>query len=126
MQIIQKIREKGAAIIIIIIALSLIGFILMDANLGLSRNAGGDRTSLGKVNGNKITTDEFNAKVKLYESYYGGARATGAQANYIRQGAWEELVLEKASEAEYEKLGITSLRKNFAESSLVKKMHRKY
>ncbi len=107
MQIIQKIREKGAAIIIIIIALSLIGFILMDANLGLSRNAGGDRTSLGKVNGNKITTDEFNAKVKLYESYYGGARATGAQANYIRQGAWEELVLEKASEAEYEKLGIT-------------------
>lgn len=106
MQIIQKIRDKGAAIIIVIIALSLIGFILMDANLGLSRNSAGDRTTLGEVNGKKITTEEFDTKVKQIESYYGG-RATGAQVNYIRQGAWEDMVLEKASETEYEKLGIT-------------------
>lgn len=106
MQIIQKIRDKGAAIIIVIIALSLIGFILMDANLGLSRSEGGDRSTIGEVNGKKITTLEFDAKVKQMESYYGG-RATGAQANYIRQGAWEDIVLEKASETEYEKLGIT-------------------
>jgi peptidyl-prolyl cis-trans isomerase D len=107
MQIIQKIREKGAAIIIVIIALSLIGFILMDANLGFNRNAGGDRTTIGKVNGKKITTEEFDARVKMVESYYGGARATGAQANYIRQNAWEDLVLEKAAETEYDKLGLT-------------------
>ena len=31
MQIIQKIRDKGAAIVIAVIALSLIGFILMAA-----------------------------------------------------------------------------------------------
>jgi peptidyl-prolyl cis-trans isomerase D len=34
MQIIQNIREKGAAIVIGVIALSLIGFILMDAKPG--------------------------------------------------------------------------------------------
>jgi len=106
MQIIQQIRDKGAAIIIVIIALSLIGFILMDANLGLSRSEAGDRTNLGEVNGKKVTTTEFDAKVKMYENYYGG-RVSGAQLNNIRQGAWDELVIEKASETEYEKLGIT-------------------
>ncbi len=34
MQIIQRIREKGAAIVIVVISLSLIGFILMDAKQG--------------------------------------------------------------------------------------------
>ena len=34
MQIIQTIRDKGAAIVIVVIALSLIGFILMDAKPG--------------------------------------------------------------------------------------------
>jgi peptidyl-prolyl cis-trans isomerase D len=106
MQIIQQIRDKGAAIIIVIIALSLIGFILMDANLGLSRSEAGDRTNLGQVNGKKVTTTEFEAKVKMYENYYGG-RVSGAQLNNIRQGAWDELVIEKASETEYEKLGIS-------------------
>lgn len=106
MQIIQKIREKGAAIVIGVIALSLIGFILMDANLGLSRNAGGDREVIGEVNGRKISTEEYNAKVKLFEGYYGG-RVSGPTANYVRQSAWDELVKQRFSEAEYEKLGIT-------------------
>ena len=34
MQIIQNIRDKGTAIVITVIALSLIGFLLMDANTG--------------------------------------------------------------------------------------------
>ena len=106
MQIIQKIREKGAAIVIGVIALSLIGFILMDANLGLSRNAGADRAFYGKVNGKKIDAASFDTKVKLIEEQYGG-RVSGAQTNMLRQNAWEQLVFEKVAETEYEKLGIT-------------------
>jgi hypothetical protein len=34
MQIIQTIRDKGAAVVIAVIALSLIGFLLMDAKSG--------------------------------------------------------------------------------------------
>jgi preprotein translocase subunit SecG len=37
MQIIQSIRDKGAAIVIVVIALSLIGFILMDAQQGSNK-----------------------------------------------------------------------------------------
>lgn len=106
MQIIQKIRDKGAAIVITVIALSLIGFILMDANLGFNRSADGDRTTIGKVNGQKISKDELEAKVKQIEAYYGG-NVSSAQSNYIRMGAWDEVIKEKALDNELEKLGIT-------------------
>jgi peptidyl-prolyl cis-trans isomerase D len=104
MQIIQKIREKGAAIVIAVIALSLIGFILMDANLGMSRNAGADQATLGKVNGQKIDKQELEEKVKMYGEQY---QVKGAQMNMLRQQVWEQMVRTKVEESEYEKLGIT-------------------
>ncbi len=106
MQIIQQIREKGAAIVIVVIVLSLIGFILMDANLGMNRSAAGGRESLGTVNGKAIESKEFDAKVKMIEEQYGG-RVSGAQVNMLRQNAWDQLVFEKVAETEFEKLGIT-------------------
>jgi peptidyl-prolyl cis-trans isomerase D len=63
MQIIQNIRDKGTAIVITVIALSLIGFLLMDANTG-SNNAGASRsTVIGSVNGEDIDGEEFNKRV---------------------------------------------------------------
>ncbi len=52
MSVIQKIRDKYAALVIALIALSLIAFILMDAFVGGSRGSSGD-TYIGKVNGQK-------------------------------------------------------------------------
>ena len=49
MQIIQGIREKGAAIVIGVIALSLIGFILMDAKQQ-GNNIFGASQNIGKIN----------------------------------------------------------------------------
>ena len=40
MSVIQKIRDKYAAVVIAVIALSLVGFILMDAFVGRGRGAG--------------------------------------------------------------------------------------
>ncbi len=105
MQIIQKIRDKGAAIVIAVIALSLIGFILMDANLGLSRNAGGNRASIGKINGKTVETQEFQDKIDAMEKQYGG-RVTGPQVYQLRQNVWDQLVFQKIVEAEFEKLGL--------------------
>ena len=80
MQIIQNIRDKGAAIVIGVIALSLIGFILMDAKPGSSGGIfGGNRSSsIGKVNGESIEYSEFSAKVKQVEEQQGG-RVSGTQ-----------------------------------------------
>ncbi len=106
MQIIQNIREKGTAIVIGVIALSLIGFILMDANLGSSRNSASGNSTIGKINGEAIDTKEYSEKIKLIEDQYGG-RVSGAQTNMIRQNAWDQLVAEKVLMAEFEKLGLS-------------------
>ena len=106
MQIIQNIREKGTAIVIGVIALSLIGFILMDANLGSSRNSASGNSTIGKINGEAIDTKEYSEKVKPIEDQYGG-RVSGAQTNMIRQNAWDQLVAEKVLMAEFEKLGLS-------------------
>lgn len=103
MQIIQNIREKGAAIVIAIIALSLIGFILMDANIGSNRS-GSATPVIGKVNGVKIESKEYADKVKQIEDQYGG-RASGAQIYQIRQSAWDQIVAERVLQAEFDKLG---------------------
>ena len=105
MQIIQNIRDKGAAIVIGVIALSLIGFILMDANLGSSRNSADNNAIIGKINGEKIDNNSFSAKVKQIEDQYGG-RMSGAQLYNVRQNAWDQLVAEKILGTEFDKLGI--------------------
>jgi peptidyl-prolyl cis-trans isomerase D len=105
MQIIQKIRDKGAAIVIVVIALSLIGFILMDANLGSNRMSGSEASSIGEINGASIDSKEFQDKIKQIEDQYGG-RITGPQVYMLRQSAWDQLVAEKVLGAEFEKLGL--------------------
>src|SRR3954451_23249711 len=107
MQIIQNIREKGAAIVIGVIALSLIGFILMDAKPG-SRGgifSSGPSSSIGKVNGESIEFNEFNAKVKETEEQYGG-HVSGTQIYDIRQSVWDRLVAERVLTKEFDKLGL--------------------
>ncbi len=108
MQIIQNIREKGAAIVIVVIALSLIGFILMDAKPGGNGGifGGNPSSSIGKVNGESIEYNEFNAKVKQAEEQYGG-RISGTQVYEVRQSVWDQIVAEKVLLKEFEKLGLT-------------------
>ena len=110
MQIIQNIREKGAAILIGAIVLSLIGFILMDSSAGGNRLfGGGDHTTLGKVNGEKIELAEFNNKVLAaedLEQQRTGQRPSGQRTYAIRDQVWNQMVAEKLFYNEAEKLGI--------------------
>jgi len=107
MQIIQNIREKGTAIIIVVIALSLIGFILMDAKSGGKTSLFGSNTStsVGEVNGETIEYKDFTEKVKQTEDQYGG-RVSGNQVYEIRQSVWDQLVAEKVIIKEFKKLGL--------------------
>ncbi len=109
MQIIQSIREKGAAIVIVVIALSLIGFILMDAKQGGSRLFGSFSTHVGKVNGEVIELSEFNKKVKDAEDLQEqrtGQRPGGMQTYQLREQMWNQIVAERIFFKESKKLGI--------------------
>ena len=111
MQIIQSIRDKGAALIIVVIALSLIGFILMDAKSGSSSSmfGGANSSSIGKVNGETIERDEFNKRVEQEENKKAqqtGKQPTSGEVLAIREQLWNQMVAEKVFYREAEKLGI--------------------
>ena len=111
MQIIQSIRDKGAALIIVVIALSLIGFILMDAKSGSNSSMFGDGNSgtIGKVNGEAIDRAEFGKRVEQEENKKAqqtGKQPTGAEVLAIREQLWNQIVAEKVFYREAEKLGI--------------------
>jgi peptidyl-prolyl cis-trans isomerase D len=110
MQIIQSIREKGAAIIIIVIAISLIGFILMDAKQGSGSGFfGGPNDNIGKVNGEKISLAYFNKRVaqaEYMEAARSGQQPTGSRINQIREQVWNQIVAEKIFYKEAGKVGI--------------------
>ena len=107
MSIIQTIREKGAVIVIALIAISLIGFILMDSmSSGHGSLFGDSNTStLGVVNGEKIQLDNFNNKVKEVEQQY--PNVGSSQTNQIMESVWNQMVAEKIVEDQFKKLGIT-------------------
>ncbi|MDQ6763988.1 MAG: SurA N-terminal domain-containing protein [Bacteroidota bacterium] len=106
MSIIQTIREKGAVIVIAIIALSLIGFILMDSKSGTGKLFGGvNATTLGSVNGDKIEYDDFNTKVKDMEQQYPNGGAD--QRQQIMQSVWDQMVAEKIVSEQFNDLGLT-------------------
>jgi peptidyl-prolyl cis-trans isomerase D len=109
MQIIQSIREKGAAILIGVIALSLISFILMDAQQGGSKLFGSLSSTVGKVNGEEIELSDFNKRVKEVEDIQAqrsGQRPSGNQTYQMRQNMWDQIIGEKLIFSEAKKLGI--------------------
>lgn len=109
MQIIQGIRDKGAAVAIAVIALCLIGFILMDAKGTGSRLFGSSSSSVGKVNGSSIDLTEFTKRTKQQEDQQEqqrGQKPSASDISDIRDQIWNTMVAEKVFFAEADKLGI--------------------
>lgn len=110
MQIIQSIRDKGAAITVGVIVLCLIGFVLMDAKQGNNRLFGSLSQSVGKVNGEAVPLSEFNKRMnqaEAQEEQRSGQRPNGIKVNQIREQVWNQIVAEKIFFKEADKLGIS-------------------
>lgn len=110
MSIIQTIRDKGARITVVIIAISLVGFILTDYFQSRGRSAGGPSgNSIGKVNGRRINFEDFNRKVDQtaenmkQQGYPAGPMLTQMAVD----NTWEQEVSRILMEDEFDKLGIT-------------------
>lgn len=103
MSVIQKIRDKYAALVIALIALSLIGFILMDALVGGGRGVGDANGSVGKVNGEKIERSDFEKRISLQTAMYG---EQAPQREQLVSNVWEQTVDEIVMDQEYEKVGL--------------------
>jgi peptidyl-prolyl cis-trans isomerase D len=109
MSVIQKIQEKYAKLMAIIIALALITFVVMLAfENGGTLFQGGDTNTIGKVNGEKLDNYEFFAKVDQMERNYKaqGYGEGDAVRQRVMEDVWNQEVNRLVLKAELEKLGM--------------------
>src|ERR1700748_2664759 len=100
MSIIQSIRDKASWLVVTVIALSLLGFILMDARSGSSRLFGGQSTTVGVVDGKKIEYLDYQERIKQQEDQY---TSQGYPMNdFIRQNiqdqVWNQYIMDEVME----------------------------
>lgn len=117
MSIIQTIREKGARVTVVVIALALVGFILTD--YFQSRGSGGGPTSnlVGKVNGKGLDFEDFNRKVDQNEENMKqqGYPASPSLTQMAIDNTWEQEVGRIVMEEEFQRLGIGVGRKELGD-----------
>ena len=108
MSIIQKIRDKAAWLVFGLIAVSLIGFLLMDASVGNRRLAGSTSGTIGSVNGDKLDFADFEKQVSENEDRYKsqGYPVNDMLTQNIREEVWKEFEDNAILATEYQKLGI--------------------
>ncbi len=115
MSIIQQIREKYAAVGIGFIALSLIGFILMDSAKNNSGGGVDPQDAIGEINGRSISYNEFLTRTKSIENMQemNGRAVNEELRQQINAEVWRMMVERTLLEGEYGKLGIQVTDKEF-------------
>jgi peptidyl-prolyl cis-trans isomerase D len=109
MSVIQKIRDKYAVVIVVVICLAIVSFLLQDAFFGKS-SIGRRSTSVGKVNGEELDISEYQQRIDEAVNRYRQQSPNGAvndqTRQYAREQAWNEFLNEQIMNTQYEKLGI--------------------
>lgn len=108
MSVIQQIRDKYARWAVVAIAVSLLGFILMDAFSGRS-GFGRNSTTIGKINGKKIDFLDFDRKVKGQEEMYKqqGYDMGEAGRQQVLESVWEGEISQQLMQDQFDELGMT-------------------
>src|SRR5579871_1022825 len=108
MSVIQQIRDKAAWLVFGLIALSLIGFLAMDAFVGRSRFFGGNSNIIGTVNGEDIEYPKFQALVEEMENQYKaqGYPVNDMMSQNIKNQVWDQFVQDDLLDKIYQKTGI--------------------
>lgn len=114
MAVIQKIRDKYAAVVIVVIAISLIGFIMMDAFVGRSR-AMSNSGPVGKINGETIDYPTFSQKLELIKDQYQQYGQPAPPQDQLVNNLWLQTVEDKIIQQECNKLGLQYTAKEFSD-----------
>ncbi|MDQ0105448.1 peptidyl-prolyl cis-trans isomerase D [Chitinophaga terrae (ex Kim and Jung 2007)] len=107
MSVIQKIRDKYAVTIIVVICVAIASFLLQDAFFGknsfMRRN-----TTAGKVNGVELDQAEYMRRIQIAENNMRSQypNMDDQMRESIRERVWEEFLTEQIMGEQYKKLGI--------------------
>jgi peptidyl-prolyl cis-trans isomerase D len=109
MAVIGKIRQRSG-LLIFLIGASIVGFLVMDATNSQFSVLKGRKDSVGKVNGEKISYNDFNKKyeenVKNTEDQMRGQPMSDEQRNGLKTQTWNQMVNDIIFNKIYDKLGI--------------------
>ncbi|RPD50928.1 peptidylprolyl isomerase [Paracnuella aquatica] len=108
MSVIQQIRDKYARWAVVAIALSLLGFIMMDAFAGRTSVMGNNSTTLGVINGHEIDVQEFEQKVKAQEemAQQQGMALGEESRQQIIESVWNGEIDRALLQSEIDELGL--------------------
>ena len=108
MAVLEKIRVKFGLAISIIIALSLLSFIIDPSTLQSACSSLSSKNTVGEIAGTKISYNDYATSVEnqktLFESQYGPAAGEQAQ-KYIENMAWNEYIGKYVYNVNSEKAG---------------------
>lgn len=102
MAVLNKIRQR-TFFLIIIIALALFAFVLDGVIQNIGTPSAKAQNTVGVVNGNEITRDDFLQKVEATQRQAGGSVSNNQVINMV----WEQEVRAAVMDAQFEKLGMT-------------------
>ena len=109
MAVLQKMRDKMAVLITVVIALALLAFILTDL-LGSGSSLFSDRETVGVIDGQKIKIQDYQDRITRAEEFAKMNSQTGTiseeQQNQLRESEWQSLVREITFGKLYENAGI--------------------
>ena len=108
MALISKIREKSG-IAVIIIAVSLILFIVGGDLVGSSSFFRGNDQTVGEIAGESIKIQDFQAKLEQVRQAFqaqSGKAPSEAEEQSLREQVWNQYVLDYAYQKEYDALGL--------------------
>lgn len=126
MSVIQKIRDKGAIVIIVVICVAIVSFLLQDAFFGKSSMIS-QQTAVGKVNGESLEAADFERRVSDQEAMMSqnmpGNTLDAESKQYIREQVWNSFINEQITKVEYAKLGIVVTEAELADQYYGKHPH---
>lgn len=108
MGVMEKMRRSTGIILWVLIFSFGILWMLQDTQVFNALGAG--PRSLGSVNGEPISNEEYQSRITFYSNQYSqqsGNAANAEQRAYFRQQAWNELVTGKILNQKMDELGIT-------------------
>lgn len=110
MGIMSFLRNRLGLIMVVVIGLALFAFIIGEVVHYGSSFMNGDRTTIGEVAGDKISYEDFNAKLEQNMSNFkqqsNQANLTPQMASYVQQTTWNQEVSQIILQKQISKLGI--------------------
>lgn len=110
MAALQTIRDRGGLLISIVIGLALAAFIIGDALSSGPSVFNSERNQVGEIAGESVSImdyqDMVNQQEELIKSMNGLSALNEEQQTMLRNNIWQQLVMTRLMDAEYEEIGL--------------------